>query len=134
MRLWSRQLIKVLPNKMLVSQWRELIAIKRQWEKGTLIHPLVSYVKQHPIDTFHYYTYCIYNEMIKRNIKAKESYYDELMNFNPNNVKILRVPCIYPEHDNEYFAICYYNLKEKYLRGIINQEEWDLIEKRRRGI
>ena len=29
---------------MLVSQWRECIAIKRQWEKGTLKHRLVSYI------------------------------------------------------------------------------------------
>ena len=33
MRLWHYDLISVLPNKMLVSQWRECIAIKRQWEK-----------------------------------------------------------------------------------------------------
>lgn len=24
---------------------------------------------------------------------------------------------IYPEHNSEYFEICYWNLKEKYLRG-----------------
>lgn len=33
MRLWHYQLIPVLPKAMLVSQWRECIAIKRQWEK-----------------------------------------------------------------------------------------------------
>lgn len=27
MRLWSKELIKYLPNKQLVSQWREIIAI-----------------------------------------------------------------------------------------------------------
>ena len=36
MRLWHYKLIPVLPNAMLVSQWRECIAIKRQWEKKHL--------------------------------------------------------------------------------------------------
>ena len=44
MRLWHFALIPYLPKQMLVSQWRECIAIKRQWEKGTLKHRLVSYV------------------------------------------------------------------------------------------
>ena len=52
MRLWHYKLIPVLPNKMLVSQWRECIAIKRQ---------------------------------------------------------------------------CYYNLQEKYDRGIISEDEWEKI-------
>ena len=33
MRLWHYKLIQALPQAMLVSQWRECIAIKRQWEK-----------------------------------------------------------------------------------------------------
>ena len=45
MRLWHYKLIEVLPQQMLVSQWREVIAIKRQWERDILRHRLVSYVK-----------------------------------------------------------------------------------------
>ncbi len=52
MRLWHYKLIPVLPNAMLVSQWRECIAIKRQWEKGTLKHRLVSYVMEHSKEYF----------------------------------------------------------------------------------
>ena len=44
MRLFHYALIPVLDNKHLVAQWRECIAIKRQWEKGSLKHRLVSYV------------------------------------------------------------------------------------------
>lgn len=36
MRLWHYKLIPVLPKEMLVSQWRECIAIKRQWEKRNI--------------------------------------------------------------------------------------------------
>ena len=52
MRLWHYKLIQVLPNAMLVSQWRECIAIKKQWEKGTLKHRLVSYVKDYDKEAF----------------------------------------------------------------------------------
>lgn len=113
---------------MLVSQWRECIAIKRQWGKGTLKHRLVSYVMDHPIDTFHYYVYCIVQELNKRNINYKSSYYKELMEFNPYNQELLRVPCIYPEHNDRYLKQCYYNLQEKHDRGIISDEEWKPIE------
>ena len=30
----------------------------------------------------------------------------------------------------DYFQICYYNLREKWLRGGIKAEEWDKIEQR----
>ena len=42
--MWHYKLLPVLPDKMLVAEWRECIAIKRQWEKGTLKHRLVSYI------------------------------------------------------------------------------------------
>ena len=128
MRLWHYKLIPVLPKEMLVSQWRECIAIKRQWEKGTLKHRLVSYVMDHPIDTFHYYVYYIVQELKKRNIDYTSSYYEELLKFNPYNQELLRVPCIFPEHNNRYLKQCYYNLEEKHDRGIISDEEWKPIE------
>ena len=36
----------------------------------------------------------------------------------------------YNEHDNEYLTICYYNLKEKYLRGQkdFTKELWDKLD------
>ncbi len=126
MRLWHYKLIPHLPKKMLVSQWRELIAIKRQWEKGTLIHPLVKYVKDYDKSYYAYYTNLVYAEMIKRNIKCKKVYMDEILNF----TKEIKDNLIYKEHDDDYLNICYYNLKEKYLRGIITEEEWNTLNKK----
>ncbi len=126
MRLWHYKLIGVLPKKMLVSQWRECRAIKRQWEKGTLIHPLVSYVKKYDKDYFAYYTHHIYLEMLKRNIKCKDSYMQEIISF--CSYRLWQENLNYLEHDNQYLEICYFNLKEKYIRGIITQEEWNKIK------
>jgi len=122
MRLWHYKLIPYLPKKMLVSQWRELIAIKRQWEKGTLIHPLVSYVKDYDKSYYGNYTYEIYQEMLKRDIKCKNIYMEEILNF--AGIKEVDLNLFYKEQDNGYLTICYYNLKEKYLRGIISSSEW----------
>lgn len=34
----------------------------------------------------------------------------------------------YPEHNKRYLTQCYYNLQEKYDRGIITKDEWLKIE------
>lgn len=125
MRLWHYELISVLPKEMLVSQWRECIAIKRQWEKGTLKHRLVSYVKNYDTSIFSNYVTLIANEMDKRNIKFKIEYLDEIFEFSSNLNTILFIP--YPEHNDIYLRECLYNLEEKARRGIISKDEWNKI-------
>lgn len=112
---------------MLVSQWRECIAIKRQWEKGTLKHRLVSYVMDYDRTRFFRYVETIRDEMCDRNIKFQNKYFIEIMEFCENdwngNFEL------YPEHNDQYLKQCYYNLQEKADRGIITQEEWYKIFK-----
>lgn len=122
MRLWHYKLIPVLPNAMLVSQWRECIAIKRQWKKGTLKHRLVSYVMDYDKGLFAGYVHCIIDEFHKRNINYQDKYWNEIIDF-----------CggmwwdDYPEHNMRYLNQCLYNLQEKYDRGIVSEEEWRRI-------
>lgn len=127
MRLWDYRLLKVLPDKMIVSQWRECIAIKRQWEKGTLKHRLVSYVKDNYKELFIDYVTDVTNEMNRRNIKYQDKYYFEILHFCQSSDE---ETCVvnYPEHNDRYLKQCYYNLQEKADRGIITQEEWKKIE------
>lgn len=126
MRLWHYKLIPVLPKEMLVSQWRECIAIKRQWEKGTLKHRLVSYVKDEPKGLFYKYVCYVCCELENRNIKYQDKYLNEISEF----TKGCGCPDLmqYKEHNDRYFAQCYYNLEEKHDRGIINDNEWQPIE------
>lgn len=122
MRIWDYRLIPVLPNKMLVSQWRECIAIKRQWEKGTLKHRLVSYVMNYDKGYFMNYVNKVYCEMRIRDIKFQMKYLDEIGNFcylsNGKN---------YLEHNDRYLKQCLYNLEEKAMRNIISKDEWFII-------
>ena len=127
MRLWHYKLIPVLPNQMLVSQWRECIAIKRQWEKGTLKHRLVSYVMNYDKQYFYDYVWQVKHELYKRNIKYQIKYYYEIENFceiDWDRDEVLD----YKEHNDRYLKQCYCNLQEKYDRGIITNEEWQKIE------
>lgn len=127
MRLWHYKLIPVLPNKMLVSQWRECIAIKRQWEKGTLKHRLVSYVMDYDRTYFRTYVREVAKELKHRKININLRLYDEIWDF----CSIFPEPVCdthYPEHNDRYLKQCYYNLQEKYDRGIIGEYDWSKIE------
>lgn len=128
MRLWHYKLIPYLPNKMLVSQWRECIAIKRQWDKNTLKHRLVSYVKNYQKYYFLNYVVDIVCELKKRNIKYQDKYLNEIVDF-CGGIIIWDKLYIYPEHNDRYLNQCLYNLQEKFDRGIISNEEWNEIEK-----
>lgn len=113
---------------MLVSQWRECIAIKRQWEKGTLKHRLVSYIIDYNKDMFIAYVDKVINEMGARNIKYNNKYYLEIRDFCNKNHYLGGDN--YPEHNDRYLKQCLYNLQEKADRGIISQKEWNIIEDR----
>ena len=116
MRLWHYKLIPVLPNKMLVSQWRECIAIKRQWEKGTLKHRLVNYVTNSSKFIFNSYVFKIATEMDNRHIKYKNSYLTEFLNFGGISDKNIH----YSQHNDRYLKQCLYNLQEKFDRRYYN--------------
>ena len=129
MRLWHYKLIPYLPKDMLISQWRECIAIKRQWEKGTLKHRLVSYVMDYNKIHFYNYTTRVCQEMKKRNIKYQNKFLHEIMDF-CNCVGNSLYPMDefdYIEHSCRYLKQCLYNLQEKADRGIITPQEWQLI-------
>ena len=124
MRLWHYALLPYLPNKLIVAEWRECIAIKRQWEKGTLKHRLVSYVMNYQKSAFYYYTQSVAAEMTKRGIIYQRIFLDELYDFcfDKGNAKFN-----YPEHNDIYLRECLYNLEEKAMRRIISKEEWQVI-------
>ena len=132
MRLWYYALIPVLDNKHLISQWRECIAIKRQWEKGTLKHRLVSYVTDYDKAYFYKYFVNIAYEMDNRKIKFNVNFLKEMQDFTHTNIADLKYKyrdnkLIYPEHNDRYLRECLYNLEEKATRGIITKQEWQKI-------
>lgn len=130
MRLWHYKLIPVLPKKQLVSQWRECIAIKGMWEKGKLANqPLVNYVMDYSKIYFFSYVRLVIGELERRKIKFNSKYYHEIFDFCEEDITIDNVLqiFIFDEHNERYLEQCYYNLQEKYDRGMITKEEWSKI-------
>ena len=125
-RLWHYKLLPVLPDKMIVAEWRECIAIKRQWEKGTLKHRLVSYVKDYDKGYFKTYVNKVIQEMTNRDIKYQQKYVDEFYDFGIEGINSKYY--VYEEHNDRYLKQCLYNLEEKADREIITKEEWQKIE------
>lgn len=69
------------------------------------------------------YVINVCTEMDNRNIKYQSKYFSELCDF----CKEFGGEYNYPEHNKRYLKQCYYNLQEKYDRGIITDVEWKKI-------
>ena len=113
-----------MPRTQLLAQWRELNSIFKKQDK----HILINYVYN---DNTAFFNYCLrmIKEMAKRHYKTNdenmENYFCKHF-FNPSNYE----NAIFMEHNNEYLTICYWNLREKYLRGQkdFTDEIWEKLD------
>lgn len=96
-------------------------------KNGTLKHRLVSYVMNHSKGLFYRYVWNVVTEMKNRNIKYQNKYLNEISIFT-EGCSLPELCKNYPEHNQLYFVQCYYNLQEKYLRGIVSDKEWFKIQ------
>ena len=108
MRLWHIDLIPYLPNSQLVAQWRELNSIFKKQDKHILINYIYNYDKKPLLN----YSQAVIREMFNRCYKINTmNYIIYFLNINSFGTERFK------EHNNEYLTICYYNLREKYIRG-----------------
>lgn len=121
MRLWHYKLIPYLPKLQLVAQWRELNSIFVNHTN----HILINYVYNYPKDYLYTYSNLVLNEMHKRKITIKS-----MDNFNKYFCDNQYLKRYFNEHNNEYLTICYYNLKEKFIRGQkdFSKEVWEELK------
>lgn len=126
MRMWHKNLIPALPREQLVAQWRELSAIAGNIKaKGTPNHILVNKIMNYPFNHFITYAATVRAEMTKRGYRTMDSVWNKITSICNNEYSIFPLDEIYKKWmDEEYFIICYYNLKEKYLCGGIKEEDW----------
>lgn len=132
MRLWHKDLIPVLPKAQLVSQWRELLAIKGAIDKnGTPNHLLVNKVLNYSLMEFKMYATIVYHEMLFRGYKPSKIKYNELTSWECDKFNNKSETCglVYETwHNIFYLRQCYFNLEEKYDCGGISQDEFDKID------
>ena len=125
MRLWHKDLIKVLPREQLVAQWRKLSAIAGNiLTKGTPNHILVNKIMNYSFNDFISYAKCVRDEMTIRGYRTMDKVWEKITSVT-DDYAILNIKDIYSDWMNEtYLKICYYNLYEKYLCGGIKEEDW----------
>lgn len=95
-------------------------------KNGTLKHRLVSYVMDYDKKYFLSYVADVVVEMGKRRINYKSEFCEEIEKFCKNGK--IKDYINYPEHNHRYLLQCFYNLQEKYDRGIITKDEWKKIK------
>ena len=124
MRVWHWQLIPYLPKSQLLAQWRELNNIFKKQDK----HILINYIYDYGVGDLYGYSSMVIKEMQNRGYKIKslenhnnffEKYrffYKETKPFNNH-------------HNDEYLLICFWNLREKYIRGQkdFDDETWNKL-------
>lgn len=128
MRLWDKNLIKVLPREQLVAQWRELSAIAGAIQKnGTPNHILVNFVLDYDFDHFITYAQLVRDEMTQRGYRTMQSVMDKIVSLKPNYTTVAFEYLYEDKMTIDYLQICYWNLYEKFMCGGISGDEWDNI-------
>lgn len=122
MRLWHESLIPKLPQKQLLGQWRECIALLgKGWGRK---HRIVNYVFQYDESYLLAFTMKVYNEMIQRGYHPKITKIKEaLKRRGLSNQRIQEIitsttrfhhtKTIFQEHNEKYLKECIKNLKRK---------------------
>ena len=121
MRLWHIDLIPYLPKSQLLAQWRELNSIFKKEDK----HILINYIYDYPKEYLLWYSYKVGKEMQNRNFKINlKNYLDYFYGICYQSSK-------FSEHNEEYLTICYWNLREKFIRGQkdFTPEIWQKLDK-----
>lgn len=132
MRLWHKNLIKVLPREQLVAQWRELSAIAGNLNtKGIPNHILVNKVCDYPRDHFISYAFWVRQEMTRRGYRTMDSVWNKILSTREvdyGEQQILPLKDLFPGwHNNRYLTQCYHNLEEKYDCGSVTEESFKKI-------
>jgi len=126
MRLWHIDLIPYLPKSQLIAQWRELNSIFKKQDK----HILINYV-YNDLTSLRAYSNAVVIEMTLRNYKIR-SFVNEINFFARVEINLNEsLNKKFAEHNNEYLTICYWNLREKYIRGQkdFTDQVWQKLDK-----
>ena len=112
MRLWHYKLIRYLPRSQLLAQWRELNLIFRQEPSRILINYIYKDEYKNKKDLLAY-SNIVLEAMKNRGYRINYGNFDEYFKGVTTDI----VKPFLNHQDDEYLRICFYNLKEKYLRG-----------------
>lgn len=131
MRLWHYYMVHALPDKQLVSQWRELCSIAQRISTiGYPNHILVNKIMYYSADELINYAFKVTREMEERGFAVKTATYDTFFNRIDQNRDKFKAKygkgdgCYDWWHDMRYYMQCYYNLQEKRDCGGMSSDDW----------
>lgn len=127
MRIWHHKLLHYLPKSQLLSQKRECdLILKDRWNGNRTNHILINYIYEYSDYSFNVYYSKLYAEFKKRGFAFRDKF--GIVNY--YYAEDSDLTCFDKHHDNEYLTVCYWNLREKYLRGQkdFTKEIWDKLE------
>ena len=132
MRLWHYKLIRYLPRKQLLGQWRECCLIARNIkEKGTPNHVLVNRVMNYPMEHFVTYTASVLTEMADRGYHPDPENFTRWMGADCWEKHWKNVDDLFLDwHNGRYLRQCLANLQEKADCGALTVAEWKQITER----
>lgn len=128
LRIWSLDLLEVLPKKQLLAMRYELGDMIKQYPN--IKNGLVKFANNYPIVNLRFYFDCVIAECEKRGYNISQKYNEEILSIAENKIitnlaaNAFFLHLRYKEDNDRYLKQCYYNLQEKYDRGIISEEEW----------
>lgn len=133
MRIWSKNLINVLPNKQLKAMRYELGDMIKQYPN--IKHPLTKFANDYDIGFLGNYFCQVCDEMDERGLSHLISYDGEILNIVRDSSqfgdydKYADMDLQFKEDNKRYLKQQYYNLQEKADRGAITGEDWNKIDK-----
>lgn len=132
MRLWHYALLSYLPDAQFRGQYREMMAILRDWKyKGKTNHLLINKVMEYPKNDFVRYFLEYEVRYHQRYGKWLTKACKEFIAFDDTPIEQRSNGFFDDWHNKEYLRVCVCNLYEKYRFGVgkfkISQEEWDRV-------
>lgn len=133
-RLWHYALLPYLPDAQFKGQFREAVAILRDWidERLIVYTPLIKKITDYPeSDLFNYFNLCIqeYNRRGMNLINPNK--YREFINCVENSGVLKNKTPFDGWHNKDYLRVCMANLYEKWKFGKgksrITDEEWQRL-------
>jgi len=156
MRVWPYQMLRILPTKQLLSQWRECMAISGMIASGKDIysmdginHATINRIKEYTLEEFMLYCDLVIDAFNKREFKIgtntiekleKDIYYSpqiekaEIEEVDTKYGKIIKSiklngkPLWENFHNERYLKQCLYMFQEKEDVDILYDNEWEKLE------
>lgn len=130
MRIWSKDLIKVLPTKQLRAMRYELGDMIKQYPN--IKHPLVKFANNYDIAYLGQYFGAVCDEFNRRKLNHYLSYDFKILSIVDSKTEmsdedVVDMDLRFDEDNDVYLTICGWNLFEKNERGMIPGNEWQKV-------